>query len=57
MDGSVVGRYLDLLDSQRREVLRRLDGIAEEHLWRRPEPDAWSIGENLDHARLAGRTF
>ena len=57
MDGSAVGRCLDLLDSQRREVLRRLDGIAEKHLWWRPEPDAWSIGENLDHARLAGRTF
>jgi len=55
--GQVVQMHLDRLDDQRKAVLARLAGIDEARLWQRPGPHDWSIGENLDHAWLALRSF
>jgi hypothetical protein len=40
------------MHAQRRAVFEPLEGISQETLWLRPEPDEWSIGENLDHTRV-----
>jgi hypothetical protein len=44
--------YLDLLEDQVAEIYREISGLNQEELWRRPAPDEWSIGENLDHSRV-----
>jgi len=52
-----VAAYLDLLDTQHREVFALLEGVPLEKIWRRPEPGEWSIGEILDHTRILNRSF
>lgn len=52
MAGSVLSKYLDLLDSQREAALAALEGITDSQLWHRPAPKEWSIGEILDHNYL-----
>jgi DinB family protein len=52
-----VAQYLGLLDSQRESVITALDGITDAHLWQRPSPKEWSIGEILDHNYLVFASF
>jgi hypothetical protein len=47
-----ISKYLDLLDSQRESVFAVLNGLTDTHLWQRPAPKEWSIGEILDHNYL-----
>lgn len=48
----VVPQYLSLLDSQRETTFTALEGLTDSHLWQRPAPKEWSIGEILDHNYL-----
>jgi hypothetical protein len=47
-----VQRYLDQISRRRDEVYSSLRDLPEEVIWRRPAPKEWSVGENLDHARV-----
>lgn len=54
----IVPQYLDFLDFQREAAFAALDGLTDAQLWRRPAPNAWSIGEMLDHNyRLIASTY
>ena len=48
----VVDSYLDLLDVQREQAFAALDGLTDDHIWQRPAPKEWSIGEILNHNTL-----
>ena len=52
-----VNHYLDLMDAQREAIFLRLASLDEPHLWQRPKPKTWSVGETLDHTRVLLRTF
>jgi hypothetical protein len=49
---AVIPQYLNLMDSQREDVFRVLQGVTDVQLWQRPAPKEWSIGEILDHNSL-----
>ena len=34
-----VENYLDLMDSQRREIFHLLENVPQDELWKRPNPD------------------
>jgi hypothetical protein len=54
----ILQQYLDLLDSQRESAFAALDGLTESHIWQRPAPKEWCLGEILDHNYLLiGTTF
>ena len=55
--GSVVYRYLDLLDSQRESAFAALTHLTDPQLWQRPAPKEWSIGEILNHNYLLSASF
>jgi hypothetical protein len=48
-----IAQYLDLLDDQREAIFRELGPLPDDVLWYRPAPKVWSIGEHLDHSRVA----
>jgi hypothetical protein len=50
--GAVLGEYLDLMDTQRENMFSQLKNISQDQLWHRPQPEEWSIGENIDHLRV-----
>lgn len=52
-----VENYLDLMDSQRREIFLLLENVPQDELWKRPKPSSWSAGEHIDHARVLTRAF
>jgi hypothetical protein len=52
-----VAAYLDLLEAQHRDLFALLEDVSTAHLWQRPEPEEWSIGEILDHTRVLNRSF
>jgi hypothetical protein len=55
---AVTPQYLDLLDAQREAIFAELRGAKlRDALWRRPQPQAWSMGEHLDHAAILLRSF
>ncbi len=54
---NVVTSYLDLLDSQRETTFVALGNLTDSHLWQRPAPREWSIGEILDHNYLVFAGF
>lgn len=49
---TILGQYLNLLDSQREATFAALDGLTEEQVWQRPTPKEWCLGEILDHNYL-----
>ena len=49
--------YLDLLDSQREAAFTALEGLTDSHLWQRPAPKEWSIGEIINHNYLLFMSF
>ncbi len=55
--GAAVEAYLGLMDAQRRTIFARLAGLDEARLWHHPGPKEWSIGENMDHARVLTQSF
>ena len=54
---SVISRYLDLMDFQRKTTFAALAGITDLQLWQRPAPSEWSIGEILNHNYLLTASF
>ena len=50
---SSITRYLDLLDEQREAIFHEVGPLPDAVLWYRPGPRVWSIGEHLDHSRVA----
>lgn len=54
---SPVDTYLDLMDSQRRDLVTYLERADPALLWQRPQLKAWSAGEQLDHTRAVLRCF
>ncbi|HSJ58470.1 MAG TPA: DinB family protein, partial [Anaerolineae bacterium] len=57
MTASVVPQYLEMLDAQREAVLAVLDGLPEAHIWQRPAPKEWSVGEILSHTERFFSSF
>jgi hypothetical protein len=47
-----IASHLQLMHSQRTEMFHALDGLSLELLWKKPSPQEWTIGENLDHLRV-----
>jgi hypothetical protein len=48
----VVPTYLALLDAQREAAFTALEGLDPAHLWQRPAPREWCLGELLNHVYL-----
>lgn len=53
----LLDQYLDLMDSQRESVFTILDDLTDTHLWQRPAPKEWSIGEIVNHNCLLFESF
>ena len=53
----MIAQYLDLLDAQREAVFADITAVDRATLWRRPQPEAWSMGEHIDHAAVLLRSF
>ena len=52
VENPVIPTYLALLDAQREAALAALDGLDPEHIWQRPAPREWCLGELLSHVTL-----
>lgn len=46
---------LQLLDATQARVLKLLDGLSAEQLLYRPQPDCWSVAENVEHLIVTER--
>jgi hypothetical protein len=57
LNNPVIPHYLNLLDAQREAAFTYLDKIDRLTLWRRPQPEAWSMGEHIDHASVLLHSF
>ncbi|MDW7739043.1 MAG: DinB family protein [Bacillota bacterium] len=45
------------METQREANFSEIDGLDTSILWQRPAEKEWSIGENIDHARVLLRSF
>ncbi|HEX8244107.1 MAG TPA: DinB family protein [Longimicrobium sp.] len=49
--------YLDQLAAIRRDAAELTDGITDAQFAWRPEPGKWSIGQNVNHLTITGRSY
>jgi uncharacterized damage-inducible protein DinB len=57
IDKVPAGNVLDVLESQRGEMIELCERISEERSWHRYAPDKWSIREVLSHVNDCERLF
>jgi len=51
-----VEQIFETIDKTREQVYNRVEGLSEEESRRRPQPDAWSVAEIIEHlAKIEGR--